>query len=139
MDRTIPNILANCKRYFLVFAAMLLVLLTSCAVKTSIKNLVGIPLKTERSVPKANHNLSTNTLANCSQLNVEDTQIVQKNSFKANDLLPAVFLTAAFLFLLGVPPVSNENKHPLYSSSGKIRSAIPIFLEYRKLIIHYAC
>lgn len=139
MDRTIPNILANCKRYFLVCAAMLLVLLTSCAVKTSIKNLVGIPLKTERSVPKANHNLSTNTLANCSQFNVEDTQIVQKNAFKANDLLPAVILTAAFLFLLGVPPVSNENKHPLYNSSGKIRSAIPIFLEYRKLIIHYAC
>lgn len=139
MDRTIPNILANCKRYFLVFAAMLLVLLTSCAVKTSIKNLVGIPLETERSLPKANHNLLANTLVKCSQLNVEDTQIVQKNSFKANDLLPAVILTVSFLFLLGIPPVSNENKHPLYNSSGKIRSAIPIFLEYRKLIIHYAC
>jgi hypothetical protein len=139
MDKTIPNILANCKRYFLVFAAMLLVLLTSCAVKTSIKNLVGIPLKTERSVPKANHNLSTNTLAKCSQLNVEDTQIVQKNSSKANDLLPAVIFTATFLFLFSFQPVSKENKHPLYSSSGKIRSSIPIFLEYRKLIIHYAC
>lgn len=139
MDRTIPNILANCKRYFLVFAAMLLVLLTSCAVKTSIKNLVGIPMETERSLPKANHNLLANTLVKCSQLNVEDTQIVQKNSFKANDLLPAVILTVSFLFLLGIPPVSNENKHPLYNSSGKIRSAIPIFLEYRKLIIHYAC
>lgn len=139
MDRTIPNILANCKRYFLVFAAMLLVLLTSCAVKTSIKNLVGIPLETERSLPKANHNLLANTLLKCSQLNVEDTQIVQKKSFKANDLLPAVILTVSFLFLLGIPPVSNENKHPLYNSSGKIRSAIPIFLEYRKLIIHYAC
>lgn len=138
MGRTIPNILANCKRYFLVFAAMLLVLLTSCAVKTSIKNLVGIPLETERSLPKANHNLLANTLVKCSQLNVEDTQIVQKNSFKANDLLPAVILTVSFLFLLGIPPVSNENKHPLYNSSGKIRSAIPIFLEYRKLIIHYA-
>lgn len=138
MDRTIPNILANCKRYFLVFAAMLLVLLTSCAVKTSIKNLVGIPMETERSLPKANHNLLANTLVKCSQLNVEDTQIVQKNSFKANDLLPAVILTVSFLFLLGIPPVSNENKHPLYNSSGKIRSAIPIFLEYRKLIIHYA-
>ena len=138
MDRNIPNILANCKRYFLVFVAMLLVLLTSCAVKTSIKNLVGIPIKTERSAPKANHNFSTNTLEKCSQLNVEDTQIVQKNSFKANDLLPVVILTAAFLFLLGVHPVSKENKHPLYSGSGKIRNSIPLFLEYRKLIIHYA-
>ena len=139
MDRTIPNILANCKRYFLVFAAMLLVLLTSCAVKTSIKNLAGIPTKTERGVPKGNQNFSTNTLEKCAQFDVSDTQIVQKVSLNANDLLPAVIFTAAFLFLFGLRPVSKESKHPLYSRSGKIRSSIPLFLEYRKLIIHHAC
>ncbi|WP_313091754.1 hypothetical protein [Chryseobacterium flavum] len=139
MDKTIPNILANCKRYFLVFAAMLLVLLTSCAVKTSIKNLAGIPTKTERGVPKGNQNFSTNTLEKCAQFDASDTQIVQKVSFNANDLLPAVIFTAAFFFLFGLHPVSKESKHPLYSGSGKIRSSIPIFLEYRKLIIHYAC
>lgn len=85
-----PNILANCKRYFLVFAAMLLVLLTSCAVKTSIKNLAGIPTKTERGVPKGNQNFSTNTLEKCAQFDASDTQIVQKVSFNANDLLPSI-------------------------------------------------
>lgn len=139
MNRTAPDILSNCKRYFLVFAAMLLVFLTSCAVKTSIEDLVGIPLKTERSLPKTNHNPSINTLEKCDQLNVEDTQIVQKNSFKANDLLPAVIFTVAFLFLFGFRPVNKETKHPLYSGSGKIRNSIPIFLECRKLIIHYVC
>ena len=139
MNRTLPNILVNCKRYFLVFAAMLLVLITSCAVKTSIKNLAGIPIKTERGVPKGSHNFSSNTLEKCSQFDASDIQIVQKVSFNANNLLPAVIFTAAFLFLFGFRPVSKENNHPLYSGSGKIRSSIPLFLEYRKLIIHYAC
>lgn len=139
MNRTIPNILFNCKRYFLVFAAMFLVLLTSCAVKTSIKNLAGIPTKTEQGVPKGSHNFSTNTIEKCAQFDALDTQIVQKNSSTANDVLPTVIFTASFPFLFGFRPVSKESKHPLYSGSGKIRSSIPIFLEYRKLIIHYAC
>ncbi|MBZ4190766.1 MULTISPECIES: hypothetical protein [Bacteroidota] len=138
MDKNISNILASCKRYFFVFAAMLLVLLTSCAVKTSLKNLAGIPTKTERSIPKGSQSYSSNTFENCTQLNTADISIVQKVSFHANDLLPAVILTAAFLFIFGLRPVNKENKHPLYSGSGKIRSSIPIFLEYRKLIIHYA-
>lgn len=139
MNRTIPNILENCKRHFLVFAAMLLILLSSCAVKTSIKTLTGTPVNTERGVPKGSHNYSTNTIEKCAQFDASDTQIVQKFSFNANDLLPAVIFTAAFLFLLGLRPVSKVSKHPLYSGSSKIRGSIPIFLEYRKLIIHYAC
>lgn len=138
MNRTVPNISANYKRYFFVFATLLLVLLTSCPIKSSIKIFAGLPTKTESGFPKATHNFSTNTLEKCTQLNVEDAQIIQKNSFKANDLLPVLFFTASFLFLIGFRPVSKENKHPLYNSSGKIRSSIPIFLEYRKLIIHFA-
>lgn len=138
MNRTVLNIISNCKRYFLVFASLLLVLLTSCPIKTSIKNFAGIPLKTERSTPKTSNNFSPNSLEMCAQYNIEDTQLVQKHSFEANNLLPAVILTAAFFFLFGFHPVSKENKHPLYSGSGKIRIAIPLFLEYRKLIIYYA-
>lgn len=139
MNGTIPNIFPNCKRYFLVFAAILLVLISSCAVKNSIKHIADIPIKTERGISMGNHSFSSNTLEKCSQLNVEDTQIVQKISTNSNDLLPAVIFTFAFLFLFGLRPVSKESKHPLYSGSGKIRSSIPIFLEYRKLIIHYSC
>uniref|UniRef100_F4C762 Lipoprotein n=1 Tax=Sphingobacterium sp. (strain 21) TaxID=743722 RepID=F4C762_SPHS2 len=139
MSKTIPNIVNNFQRYLFVFATAFLVLFSSCAVKASVKTLAGIPTKTERGVPKGNQNFSTNTLEKCAQFDASDTQIVQKVSFNANDLLPAVIFTAAFFFLFGLRPVSKESKHPLYSGSGKIRSSIPIFLEYRKLIIHYAC
>lgn len=139
MNSIIPNIFEYCKRSLLVFAAMLLVLLSSCAIKTSIKTLAGAPVKTERGMPKGSQSFSTNSAEKCAQLDVFDTQIVQKNSFNANDLLPAVILTAAFLFLFSFRPLSKENKHPLYSGSGKIRSSIPLFLEYQKLIIHYTC
>ncbi|UQA74093.1 hypothetical protein K2F45_20080 [Sphingobacterium siyangense] len=138
MNRTILNISANCKRYFFVFSVMLLVLLTSCAIKGSIKTLAGIPANTERGLPKGNQNFSVNTGDKCAEFDIADTQIVQKISFKANDLLPVVLFTATFLFLFGFRPVSKENKHPLYSCSGKIRNAIPLFLEYRKLIIHFS-
>jgi len=116
---------------------MLLVLLTSCVVKTSIKNFAGIPTKTERGVPKGSHSFSTNSVEKCTQFNVSSTLIVQKPSFNAKGLFPAIIFTTAFLF--GFRTLSKANKHPLYSGSGKIPSAVPIFLEYRKIIIYYSC
>ncbi|WP_434376423.1 hypothetical protein [Sphingobacterium spiritivorum] len=139
MNKIIPNISMHYKRYFFVFAAILLVLLTSCVVKTSIKNLAGIPVKTEQSIPKGSQNFSAHAIEKCSQSDASDKQIVQKKSIDTNNLLPAVIFTAAFLFLFALQPVNKESKHPLYSDSGKIHSSIPIFLEYRKLILHYTC
>lgn len=138
MGKTMPNISANCKRYLFVFAAMLLVLLTSCAIKSSIKNFAGIPTNTEQGLPKSNQNLSTNTLENCAQFDFSDTQIVQKIYFNSNDLLSVILYTAAFVFLIGFRSTIKESKHPLYSGSGKIQNAVPLFLEYQKLIIHYS-
>ncbi|HLV52133.1 MAG TPA: hypothetical protein VKY44_09290, partial [Flavobacterium sp.] len=87
MSKTIPNIVNNFQRYLFVFATAFLVLFSSCAVKASVKTLAGIPTKTERGVPKGNQNFSTNTLEKCAQFDASDTQIVQKVSFNANDLL----------------------------------------------------
>lgn len=139
MSKTIPNIVNNFQRYLFVFATAFLVLFSSCAVKASVKTLAGIPTKTEQGLPKANHNAPVSSVERCTVITASDMQVAQKSSFNANDLLPVVIFTATFLFLFGLRPVSKESKHPLYSSSGKIRSSIPIFLEYRKLIIHYAC
>lgn len=127
----------NCKRYFVVFATMLLVLLSSCPVKTSIKTLVGGAAKTERNLPKPNRNFLSSAIDKCAEFEVADTQIAQKFSFKANNLLPVVLFTASFLFLFSLLPLIKENKHPIYNGSSKIRSSIPIFLEYQKLIIHF--
>lgn len=136
MNRTFSNILANSKRYFLVVAAILLVLLTSCPVKLSIKNFAGIPIKTENGVNRGHQNTSTSLLEKCAQYSIEDNQIVHKNSIGSNDLLPAFILTLAFLFYFDFRANKKEIKHPLYSGTNRIRSTIPLFLEYRKLIIH---
>lgn len=137
MNRTFSNIsAANFKPYFLVVASILLVLLTSCPVKLSIKNWAGIPIETESGVNRGNQNISTSLPEKCPQYNSEDNQIVQKHTIGFNDLLPAFILTLAFLFHFGFRVNAKEIKHPLYSGSNRIRSAIPLFLEYRKLIIH---
>lgn len=138
MFKSESNILLNCKRYFFVFAAILLLMLTSCAFKGGIKTLAGVPTKTEQGVPKNNNNFSVNTLEKCAQTDTGDIQIVQNISFNANDFLPAVLFTALFLFSFSFRAVIKENKHPLYSGSRKIHNSVPIFLEYRKLILHFS-
>lgn len=136
MNRTVSNIKMNYRRGFFAFATILLVLLTSCPVKISIKNLAGIPVKTEQpTTPKSHH--SVNTVEKCNVV-ASEMQIVQKSSLDVNDLLPVILFTASFFFFIGFRTESKENKHPTYSGSSKIRSSIPIFLEYRKLIIHFS-
>lgn len=132
MNKAIPHITNNFKRYLLVFASFLLVLLTSCSVKTSIKTLIGIPLQSEHRVPKGNSGFTVTAVEKCAPSDSIDAQTLQKSSTHTNDLLPTVIYTVAFLFLLGLRPVSEKIKHPLYSGSGKIRNSIPIFLEYQK-------
>lgn len=127
----------NCKRYFFVIAAILLVLLTSCPVKIAIKNMAGIPVKTEQAPTKGGTNFSATTFEKCSPTEITHSQSNQ-NNLSSPDLLPVAIFTAAFLFLFGIRYITKGNKHPLYSSSGKIRNAIPLFLEYRKLIIQYS-
>jgi len=137
MNRIVQNIKMNYRRGLFVFATILLVSLTSCPIKISIKRLAGIPVKTEQpTTPKNQH--SVNTFEKCNVVSASEMQIVQKSSSNANDLLPVVLFTASFLFLFSFRPVSKENKHPIYSGSSKIRSSVPLFLEYRKLIIHFS-
>jgi len=137
MSKIIPNTSMNYQRYLFVFAATLLVLLTSCTVKSSIRTLAGFPAKPAHSLPKGHKNLSVNSLEKCVSFEAADAQNVQKIS-NANDLLPVVLLTAALFFLFSFRTVSQEHIHPLYSGSTKIRNSIPLFLEYRKLLIHFS-
>lgn len=137
-NRTISNITVNGKRYFMVFAAMLLVSLTSCPVKGSIKTWLGIPTQTEQSLPKANYHFTAITVDQCAEIENATTQIAQKFFFSAHDLLPAMISTATLHFRSSFRPVNNEIRHPVYSGSAKIRSSVPIYLEFRKLIIYFA-
>ncbi|OYX85005.1 MAG: hypothetical protein B7Y83_06295 [Flavobacteriales bacterium 32-34-25] len=138
MNNKISHSLKSFQRYLFVFAAFLVMFLSSCSVKASIKTLAGFPPKTEQGMPKGNHNLPVNTFEKCSQIDVVDSQIDHKSSYSSQDLLPVILLAVTTFFFFGLRQQKKQTKHPLYNSSGKIRNSISIFLEYRKLLIHFS-
>lgn len=137
MKITIRNISMNYKGLFVIFASLLLVLLTSCPVKSSLKTLVGIPIKTEHQLPQGKAGFSLHHGQQCSVASASEVQIVQTDQKSINELLPIVVYVASFLILLSFPTQRKESKHPVYSGSSKITNSIPLFLAYRKLILHF--
>lgn len=133
MDRTLLNIQKKYRRNLFVFVAMFFVLIASCSVKSSIKSLVGIPLNSQLGVTKTSHSFFGTGSEKCVNGETTDTEISQSTSSQTNSLLPAVLLTATFLFPLGYT-FCKEHSHPLYRTL-KIPGTLPIFLQYRKLII----
>lgn len=133
MDRILSNITKNHQRYFFVFIAVFVLL--TCPVKSSIKSLVGIPVNTEQGFAKGSKPVLANGTGQCVYSEITDSKISQTNSANGNGLLPAIVLTAAFLFLLGYKP-SNEQPHPFYRSL-KIAETLPLFILYQKLIIYH--
>lgn len=138
MNNAMSHSLKFFQPYLFVFAAFLVMFLSSCSVKASIKTLAGFPPNTEQGVPKGNHNLSVNTFEKCSQIDVIDSQIDHKTSYSPHALLPVILLAVTAFFFFGLRQEKKETKHPLYNGSGKIRNSISIFLEYRKLLIHFS-
>jgi len=98
---------------------------------------LGIPIQTEQSLPKANYHFTVTAVDQCAGIENATTQIAQKISFTAHDLLPAMISTPTLQFLLSFRPVNKEIRHPVYSGSAKIRSSVPLYLEYRKLMIYF--
>jgi hypothetical protein len=112
---------------------MVFVLLSPCHVKNGIKSLAGIPSRTEQDLAKkSNLFFASNGTEKCVS-ETSDTKISQTVSSNTHDLLPAVLLTTAFVFLPGYT-LCKQQPHPLYGSL-KIPGTLPIFLQYRKLII----
>ena len=136
MNRTSPDITKNHLRQLFAFAAAILIILTSCSVKSSIKSMAGIPVNTEQGLAKNNHGFIGAGSETCLNGETTDTKISQTASFNTITLLPAVILTAAFLFLFGYTP-RKEKLHPLYGNL-KIPSTLPLFLLYRKLLVYYS-
>jgi len=134
MNRIIANISINYQRCLFVCATILLVLLTSCPVKSGIKTLAGIPVHTEQSTAKGTDSFVGNNAEKCSSIEVNLSQISQTISTHSGDLLPAALLTAVFLFLFGFDILNTQHSHPLYSNL-KIPGTLPIFLQYQRLII----
>lgn len=133
MNRTLSHIPKYYQRYFLVFAAIILVLLTSCPVKSSIKTLVGLPVNTEQGLPKGTVGYYGNSSEKCLTSETAEIRISNDISSDISHLSPVILFTVTFLFLLAYL-LGREKSHPRYGNL-KISGSLPIFLQYRKLIL----
>lgn len=112
---------------------ILCILISSCAVKFGIKNFLNIQThsKNNSSIPKEKFTGSTSAWQ-CNFCKEKDILSNGDVPFSVSDLQGFVAFT--FIFLGGAILLLNSQKHPVYDSS-KIGNKVPIFLQYRKLII----
>lgn len=122
-------------QYFFVLAALVFVLLTSCPVKNSIKNWGGKPVNSLMVTGINTHNLISNQAEKSSFCTTTGkvSAVLGVSLLEANNILPAVLFTAVLFFLLRYAIFDKQSYRRLGST--KIASTVPIFLQYRKLII----
>lgn len=130
MNKTLLHIFKNYQKYILVFAGIILILL-SCPVKSSIKTIAGFPSHKEQGLTKGNSAFWGNNIQQCANSEVAETAI--SFSVDVNHLLPALLLTATFLFLHGYM-FYKEPSHFL-DEPLKAYNSLPLFLQHCRLII----
>lgn len=133
MDRNWPDIVKINQRKFFASLVLVFVLIGSCPIKMSIKNLIGIPVNTEQSTSKSMYALQVTSTEKCADGEINKVKVLQTNSSSTGGLLPVAFFTLTFIYALGFP-LTNERLHPGYGNL-KIPAALPVFLQYRRLII----
>lgn len=117
-------------RKVLVLAAAFLVVLASCSVKSSIKNLTGLPVKAGQGMATNNHRMA-NIVDFCSATFVGEVEITPTQSVDLQKLVPALIFAVSFLFLFGITPL-NPTSHPHYRSK-KVADSLPLYLQYQHL------
>lgn len=130
MCRTLSNKLRHQRPYCFALVAIFLILLSSCPIKSSIKQLAGIPTKAAQS--QANNSTPGNIEEQCLNGKATETNHSKTASSRTDNLLPNIF-RIAFLFLLGFTFYKNRSNS--FYSRPKAPFAVPIFLQYRKLVI----
>lgn len=111
------------------------ILISSCAVKYGIKNLLNVSPTSKSqsysSVPKDRFTATT-SISQCNFCKEKEMTSKSDTQFAISDFQEL----AAFTFILFAGAFLSVNipKNPFYGSS-KIGNAVPIFIQYRKLII----
>lgn len=124
------HIMKNRQRHLAVFIAFIVVMLTSCAFKGSIKSLAGIPVNTEQGQSKKS--LVASEIDICVYGEVTDAKISTSRS--DTNLLPLALVITAFFFLFGHDALASIFSHAGYGAR-KVHSSLPLFLQHRQLII----
>lgn len=134
MRKVLGNTTNKIRQYSLVLVAVTFVLWTSCPIKISIKNLIGIPVNTEQEVPKGKYDVfDSSSMEKCPAGPMDEVNIAKNITSNSNYLLPAVILTSTFRTLSIL--ISDKEKSPHLYCNIKVQGDLPIFIQYRKLII----
>lgn len=114
--------------------AIFCIILSSCAVKASIKSHLGVQ---HTAAQKTTLNKQGNTFVSSGTDCCYDTEVKALNfhqsDVKFGGFSIAVLACFAFTFF-AFSFLTKQKRHPLYNS-GQITGSLPIFLQYRKLII----
>lgn len=120
-------------RNLLVFAIAALLILTSCPIKSNIKKQAGIPANTEQGIAKNQQALAASGTSICTYTEQAGSKISQAFSLSKGGLLPLVLFAITFACLFGCTTPKIQ-PHPFYTTQ-KVNDRLPIFLQYRRLII----
>lgn len=112
---------------------MIFALILSCPIKNGIKDILGLPINVEYASNGGKQAIQNTNVERCADVELLETTVLVDNVAFGNALLPAVFIAAMILFLS--PPIrQKESTHPRYGKF-KFPSSLPIFLQYRRLLI----
>ncbi|MFA4869209.1 MAG: hypothetical protein WC623_13465 [Pedobacter sp.] len=116
--------------------AIFCVILSSCAIKSSIKSQLGVQHTAAQKNGLNNQGKSFISSSATDCLYAADAKVfnIQKPDIKLSGASIAILAFCTFSFLFGFHLLQKQNKHPFYNS-GQISGSLPIFLQYRKLII----
>lgn len=123
-------------RSIIGIVAIFCIVLSSCAVKASIKNHLGVQHTATQNKTSNNQGKSflSSSAIDCFYTSSADAINIQNADVKFAGSTIAILALCTFTFFFGFNALKKEDKYPLYNSD-KISGSLPIFLQYRKLII----
>lgn len=111
---------------------MLCIMLSSCAVKGSIKNLLELhPKAKSNSAAFQNKFLTAGVTSACNFCKEKELTVTGIEKSKVKSIHPGELFTAVIQRLRFIP---QDIPHTVYRSS-EVLSELPLFIQYRKLII----
>lgn len=133
MDRTLRIRITINQQKISACVVLVCLLVGFCPIRAGIKNLIGIPVNTEQSVPK-NIQVFLFGVEKCWTGEATEMKVCLTHATHSSRSLLVVFLVLPFIclpgFLLGVAKSYSRRYGSL-----KIPGRLPFFIQYRKLII----
>lgn len=127
------------QKYAVATFAILCVLLSSCAIKSNLKSLLGVTTQTEHvNLNKTSQLIDKNTTEDCQLLESDLSFTIQSAGIDLTPLTLEIFpFLGVSLLLIGLYNRQHDFIKPQYNSTHRIKQNIPLFLEYKRLIIHH--